>query len=79
MLRRLYNPANARRLDCSPYATCFCSCLRLPICFLFQKHLAYIHVMDGLGFGFHEKGEAMTLAEFKKVLPDDVALFGNVG
>jgi N-ethylmaleimide reductase len=27
--------------------------------------LAYLHVMDGLGFGFHEKGEPMTLAEVR--------------
>lgn len=29
--------------------------------------LAYLHVMDGLAFGFHELGEPMTLAEFRKV------------
>ena len=29
--------------------------------------LGYLHVMDGLGFGFHELGEPMTLAEFRKV------------
>lgn len=28
--------------------------------------LAYVHIMDGLGFGFHEKGEPMTLAEFRE-------------
>lgn len=27
--------------------------------------LAYVHIMDGLAFGFHEKGEPMTLAEFR--------------
>ncbi len=27
--------------------------------------LAYLHVMDGLGFGFHQHGEPMTLAEFR--------------
>lgn len=25
--------------------------------------LAYLHVMDGLGFGFHELGDPMRLAE----------------
>jgi N-ethylmaleimide reductase len=29
--------------------------------------LAYLHVMDGLGFGFHGLGEPMKLAEFRKV------------
>lgn len=29
--------------------------------------LAYLHVMDGLGFGFHEQGEPMTLEEFRAV------------
>lgn len=29
--------------------------------------LGYLHIMDGLAFGFHEKGEPMTLAEFKPV------------
>ena len=39
--------------------------------------LAYLHVMDGLGFGFHELGEAMTLADFRKVF--DGPLMGNCG
>ncbi|MEM6675202.1 MAG: alkene reductase [Planctomycetota bacterium] len=29
--------------------------------------LAYLHVMDGLAFGFHEKGEPMTLEDFRAV------------
>lgn len=42
------------------------------------KHdLAYLHIMDGLGFGFHELGEAMTLAEFKTVYPGTI--IGNTG
>ena len=32
-----------------------------------KLNLAYIHVMDGLAFGFHEKGDPMTLAEFRAV------------
>ena len=28
--------------------------------------LAYLHVIDGLAFGFHQLGEPMTLAEFRK-------------
>lgn len=29
--------------------------------------LAYLHVIDGLAFGFHQLGEPMTLAEFRRV------------
>jgi N-ethylmaleimide reductase len=39
--------------------------------------LAYLHVMDGLAFGFHELGEPMTLAEFRKVFHGP--LIGNCG
>ena len=39
--------------------------------------LAYLHVMDGLAFGFHTLGEPMTLAEFRKVFHGP--LIGNCG
>ncbi len=39
--------------------------------------LAYLHVIDGLDFGFHELGEAMTLAEFRGVY--DGTMIGNCG
>lgn len=39
--------------------------------------LAYLHVVDGLGFGFHKLGQAMTLAEFRKVFHGP--LIGNCG
>jgi N-ethylmaleimide reductase len=39
--------------------------------------LAYLHVMDGLAVGFHNLGEPMTLAEFRKVL--NGPLMGNSG
>ena len=42
-----------------------------------QHDLAYLHVMDGLAFGFHELGEPMTLAEFRKVFSGP--LIGNCG
>ena len=29
--------------------------------------LAYLHLLDGLAFGFHELGEPMTIAEFSKI------------
>ncbi|MBS1990668.1 MAG: alkene reductase [Cyanobacteria bacterium SZAS LIN-2] len=39
--------------------------------------LAYLHVMDGLAFGFHNLGEPMTLPEFRKVFKNP--LIGNCG
>ena len=39
--------------------------------------LAYLHVLDGLAFGFHNLGEPMTLAEFRKVFHGP--LIGNCG
>ena len=39
--------------------------------------LAYLHVIDGLGFGFHKLGEPMTLSEFRKVFHGP--LIGNCG
>jgi 2,4-dienoyl-CoA reductase-like NADH-dependent reductase (Old Yellow Enzyme family) len=43
-----------------------------------DKHdLAYLHIMDGLAFGFHELGEAMTLPEFRNVFSGP--MIGNCG
>lgn len=39
--------------------------------------LAYLHLLDGLGFGFHNLGEPMTLADFKKVFTGPI--MGNCG
>lgn len=39
--------------------------------------LAYLHVMDGLGFGFHDLGDPMTLEEFRAVYSG--VLMGNCG
>jgi N-ethylmaleimide reductase len=39
--------------------------------------LAYLHVVDGLAFGFHEHGKPMTLPEFRAVF--DGPLMGNCG
>ncbi len=39
--------------------------------------LAYLHVVDGLAFGYHNLGEPMTLAEFRKVFHGP--LMGNCG
>jgi N-ethylmaleimide reductase len=40
-------------------------------------NLGYLHIMDGLAFGFHEKGTPMTLAEFKPVYRGSI--IGNCG
>jgi N-ethylmaleimide reductase len=39
--------------------------------------LAYLHVMDGLAFGFHQLGVPMTLADFRQVFQGP--LMGNCG
>ena len=39
--------------------------------------LAYLHVMDGLAFGFHDLGEPMTLNDFREVYSGTV--MGNCG
>ena len=39
--------------------------------------LAYLHVVDGLAFGFHKQGEPMTLPEFRVVFGGP--LMGNCG
>jgi N-ethylmaleimide reductase len=39
--------------------------------------LAYLHIVDGLAFGFHKLGEPITLAEFRKVFHGP--LIGNCG
>lgn len=42
-----------------------------------KLNLGYVHIMDGLAFGFHEKGEPMTLAEFRAQY--DGVIIGNCG
>jgi N-ethylmaleimide reductase len=44
---------------------------------LAKQDLAYLHVMDGLAFGFHGLGEPITLAELKKIYPG--CIIGNCG
>ena len=39
--------------------------------------LAYVHIMDGLAFGFHEQGDPMTLSEFRAEY--DGIIMGNCG
>jgi 2,4-dienoyl-CoA reductase-like NADH-dependent reductase (Old Yellow Enzyme family) len=42
-----------------------------------RMDLGYLHVVDGLGFGFHKLGEPMTLADFRGVFRGP--LVGNCG
>ncbi len=44
---------------------------------LAQYKLAYLHIVDGLGFGFHGYGKQMTLADFRAEF--DGPLIGNCG
>jgi len=39
--------------------------------------LGYLHIMDGLAFGFHGKGEPMSLSEFRTVFQG--VIIGNCG
>lgn len=40
-------------------------------------NLGYLHIMDGLTFGFHEQGEPMTLSEFRPIYKG--IIIGNCG
>jgi N-ethylmaleimide reductase len=40
-------------------------------------NLAYLHIVDGLAFGFHDLGEPLTLADFRAVYSG--TLMGNCG
>ena len=42
-----------------------------------KRQLGYIHIMDGLAFGFHDQGEPMTLDEFRSVYKG--LIIGNCG
>lgn len=44
---------------------------------LAKRDLAYVHIMDGLAFGFHQQGEPMTLADFRAHYPG--MILGNCG
>jgi N-ethylmaleimide reductase len=52
--------------------------------FVASRKLAYLHVLDGLGFGFHNLHTAFTLAQVRSILQEggaggELALIGNVG
>lgn len=42
-----------------------------------KYNLAYLHIMDGLGFGFHGLGEPMLLSEFKTIFKNPI--IANIG
>ena len=44
---------------------------------LSKLNLGYLHIMDGLAFGFHEKGTPMTLKEFRQIYKG--IIIGNCG
>jgi N-ethylmaleimide reductase len=45
--------------------------------YLNEQGVGYLHVMDGLAFGFHERGEPMTLADVRPLF--DNTIIGNCG
>ena len=42
-----------------------------------KLNLGYLHIMDALAFGFHEKGEPMTFAAFRPIYQG--VIVGNCG
>jgi len=42
-----------------------------------KMKLGYLHIMDGLAFGFHDLGEPMTLSDFRPIY--DGIMIGNCG
>lgn len=42
-----------------------------------QQNLGFLHIMDGLAFGFHERGEPMTLSDVRPLF--DNVIIGNCG
>jgi len=42
-----------------------------------ELNVGYVHIMDGLGFGFHDRGEAMTLDDFRGLYSG--LIMGNCG
>ena len=36
-----------------------------------------MHILDGFVYGFHGHGEAFTLNETRRLLPESVAVVGN--
>jgi 2,4-dienoyl-CoA reductase-like NADH-dependent reductase (Old Yellow Enzyme family) len=44
---------------------------------LAKAGIGFLHVMDGLGFGFHQLGEPIELADVRPLFPG--VLIGNVG
>ena len=45
--------------------------------YLNQQQIGYLHIMDGLAFGFHKRGEPMTLSDFRPLF--DQVIIGNCG
>lgn len=44
-----------------------------------KRQIGFLHMMDGLGFGFHKLGEPLTLKDVRAVLPKETRLIGNCG
>mmetsp|Transcript_7408 Transcript_7408/g.17353 ORF Transcript_7408/g.17353 Transcript_7408/m.17353 type:complete len:167 (-) Transcript_7408:133-633(-) len=44
-----------------------------------DRKLGYVHIMDGLGFGFHNLTKPFTLAMAREIVGKDMVIMGNVG
>lgn len=74
-LLSLVNPTN---YFADPFSTfCFAETFKFVIAELNKFGLAYLHLMDGLAFGFHGQDKVFRLADARKVY--DGTIIGNCG
>jgi N-ethylmaleimide reductase len=60
-------------MGCNDYNELYITAIK----YLNEQGIGYLHVMDGLAFGFHELGEPMTLADVRPLF--DNTIIGNCG
>ncbi|MBF7072268.1 alkene reductase [Glaciecola sp. MH2013] len=60
-------------MGCDDYRELFSELTR----YLESEKIGVLHVMDGLAFGFHERGEPMTLGDFRSLFSGKI--IGNCG
>lgn len=60
-------------MGCDDYQTLYTQVVKE----LNAQQIGYVHIMDGLAFGFHERGEPMTLSDFRPLF--DGKIVANCG
>jgi N-ethylmaleimide reductase len=60
-------------MGCDDYQALYTAVIKA----LNQQKLGFVHIMDGLAFGFHDRGEPMTLEHFRPLF--DNVIIGNCG